>query len=246
MKKFLLTLVAVVLVSIPTYAYDAKSKVQTIGTQLLTKSGISATNVTFTVTETVDNSNFATDRIINISQDELSFAGNDNEVAAIVATEIGQIICGNASKAKVISLLQSENYKTTKKDKNADLVAVNLMMSASYNPLALIVVLTKQTGTYWDAIIGRPANADKALNVYDYISYVYPEKLKAGYGCNEYKTFVAYAQPIVSERNSNQKLKNLYVKNYAKEQKRVIKNITSFKTRGGLSIWDAIFGFLSA
>lgn len=259
MKKFLLTLVAVVLVSIPTYAYDAKSKVQTIGTQLLTKSGISATNVTFTVTETVDNSNFATDRIINISQDELSFAGNDNEVAAIVATEIGQIICGNASKAKVISLLQenttkstnavktfSENYKTTKKDKNADLVAVNLMMSASYNPLALIVVLTKQTGTYWDAIIGRPANADKALNVYDYISYVYPEKLKAGYGCNEYKTFVAYAQSIVSERNSNQKLKNLYVKNYAKEQKRVIKNITSFKTRGGLSIWDATFGFLSA
>ena len=106
--------------------------------------------------------------------------------------------------------------------------------------------MTKQTGTYWDAIIGRPANADKALNVYDYISYVYPEKLKVGYGCNEYKNFLAYAQPIVSERNSNQKLKSLYSKNYAKEQKRTEKRITSFKTRGGLSIWDAIFGLLSA
>jgi thymidine kinase len=65
------------------------------------------------------------------------------------------------------------------------------MVQAGYNPLALIVVLTKQTGTYWDTLVGRPANAEKALNVYDYISYTYPEKLKVGYGCNEYRNFLA-------------------------------------------------------
>ena len=194
MKKVLLTLFAFVMVTVPSFAYDAASRVQPIGTQLLTKNGIPATNVKFmVVSDTPNNSNFITTKVINVSSAELAFAGNDNEVAAVVATEIGHLVYGHASKAKVMTLLQStstvnttdattdalqtfsQNYKTTKQDKEADLVAVNLMVNAGYNPLALIVVLTKQTGTYWDTIIGRPANAEKALNVYDYIAYVYPK-----------------------------------------------------------------------
>ena len=54
------------------------------------------------------------------------------------------------------------------------------MANAGYNPLAIIVVLTKQTSTYWEAIQGKPANAERAMNVYDYTGYAYPAKLKAG------------------------------------------------------------------
>ncbi len=262
MKKLLLTVIAVFAIAVPSMAYDAASRVQTIGEQLLTKNGISATNVKFmVVSDTPNNANFITTRVINVSSAELAFAGNDNEVAAVVAAEIGHLVCGHASKAQVMSLLQStantdvttnttvqtfaSNYKTTKQDKEADLIAVNLMVNAEYNPLALIVVLTKQTGTYWDTIVGRPANAEKALNVYDYISYVYPAKLSVGYGCNEYRTFLAYAENIVTQRKDSKKLTNKYNKTYAKAKKNTANKIVKFKTRGGVSGWDAVYGLLN-
>ncbi len=264
MKKILVSIFVAIAIAIPSSAatYDAASKVQPIGEQLLTKNGISATNVKFmVVSDTPNNSNFVTNKVINVSSAELAFAGNDHEVASVVAAEIGHIICGHASKNKVMSLLQSTanteittseavqtfatNYKTSKQDKEADLVAVNLMVNAGYNPLALIVVLTKQTGTYWDTIIGRPANADKALNVYDYIAYVYPEKLKVGYGCNEYRTFLAYAENIVALRNESKKLVKRHDKTYAKAKKNTANNIVKFRTRGGISGWDAVYGLLN-
>lgn len=264
MKKILLSIFVAIAIAIPSCAatYDAASRVQPIGEQLLTKNGISATNVKFmVVSDTPNNSNFVTTKVINVSSAELAFAGNDHEVASVVAAEIGHIVCGHASKNKVMSMLQSTantditttdtiqtfatNYKTSKQDKEADLVAVNLMVTAGYNPLALIVVLTKQTGTYWDTIIGRPANADKALNVYDYISYVYPEKLKVGYGCNEYRTFLAYAENIVALRKQSKKLSKKHDKNYAKAKKNTANSIVKFRTRGGISGWDAVYGLLN-
>lgn len=264
-KKVLFTLFAVALIAIPTNAattYNAANRVQEVGEKILSKNGISIKNVKFTVvSDTPNNSEFISTKVINISSAELAFAGNDNEVAAVVASEIGHLVCGHASKAKVMSLLQTttntevttneaiqtfaQNYKTTKQDKEADLAAVNLMVNAEYNPLALIVVLTKQTGTYWDAIVGRPANAEKAMNVYDYIAFVYPDKLKVGYGCNEYRTFQAYAQNIVDERNENKKALNKHNKTYKKAQKDTANRILKFKTRGGISGWDAVYGLLN-
>ena len=44
-----------------------------------------------------------------------------------------------------------------------------------------------------------------AMNVFDYMTYTYPAKVKAGYGCQEYRSFLTYANPIVEERNSSAK-----------------------------------------
>lgn len=266
MKKVLLSLFVAIAVGIPSVAvttYNPASKVQEVGEKLLTKSGIPATNVKFmVVSDTPNNSEFISTKIVNVSSAELAFAGNDNETAAVVANQLGHIIFGHASKNKVMNLLQSttntnittsatvqtfaSNYQTTKEDKEADLVAVNLMVTAGYNPLAAIVVYTKQTGTYWDTIIGRPANAEKALNIYDYIAYVYPEKLKVGYGCNEYRNFLTYAQSATETRNANKKLVKKHDKTYKKAQKTTADKIAKFKIRGGISGWDAVYGLLNA
>lgn len=264
MKKILFTLFAAAVFVLPASAatYDAASRVQPVGEQILTKNGIKATNIKFmVVSDTPNNSNFISNKVINISSAELAFAGNDNEVAAVVASEIGHIVLGHSSRDKVLSMLTSttdtnistseavqtfaSNYKTTKQDKEADLVASNLMVAAGYNPLAAIVVLTKQTGTYWDTIVGRPANADKAMNIYDYLTYTYPEKVKVGYGCQEYRTFLEYAQSIVNLRTDNKKLAKNYEKTYKKAKKNTANAITKFKTRGGISGWDAVYGLLN-
>ena len=265
MKKVLLSLFIAVGIAVPSFAattYSSAARVQEVGEKLLTSNGIPKTNIQFmVVSDTPNNSEFVNNKVINVSSAELAFAGNDNETAAVVATEIGHIILGHSSKNKVMSLLTTQtnttvttndtiqtfasNYKTTKQDKDADLVAVNLMVNAGYNPLALIVVLTKQTGTYWDTLVGRPANAEKAMNVYDYITYTYPEKLKVGYGCNEYRNFLAYAENQVAARNESKKLTKVYNKTYAKAKKNTANSITKFKTRGGISGWDAVYGILN-
>lgn len=263
MKKVLLSLFVSVVMAVPVSAatYNAAGRVPVVGQNLLTKNGISATNVKFNVVSgAVDNSNFATKRVVNVSKAELSYAGNDNEVAAVVANELGHIISGHASKGKIVSLLTADttigvensttsalasNYAASKENKEADIIAANLMAAANYNPLATIVVLNKMTGTYWEVLQGKPANADRAMNLFNYISYAYPSKLKAGYGCNEYRNFLAYANPIVTERNTNKKMLKKYNKDNAKAQKKSQSQLTKFRTRGGLSGWDAAYELLN-
>jgi len=264
MKKVLLTLFVAVSIVLPSSAatYDASSRVSTVGQTLLDKNGIQSANVKFMVVSgAVDNSNYVTNKTINVSTNELTYAGNDNEVASVIANELGHIISGHASKGKVVSLLQSttntnvttndttaalvNNYTNTKQEKEADIIAVDLMVNAGYNPLALIVVLTKETGTYWETILGQPANADRALNVYNYVSYAYPAKVKAGYSCNEYRTFLTYADSVIAIRQQNKKLENKNTKTQAKNKKNATSKISKFKVRGGISGWDAAYGLLN-
>jgi hypothetical protein len=265
MKKVLLSLFVAVIVAVPSFAatYDASSRVSTVGDTILSKNSITATNVKFmTVSGTVDNSSYSTNKVINVSTNDLAYAGNDNEVAAVVANQLGHIISGHTSKSKVLNLLQSTtgteittnetattlatNYNTSKEEKEADRIAADLMVTAGYNPLAIIVVLTKQTGTYWETLQGKPANADRAMSIYNYISYAYPAKITAGYSCNEYRTFLAYATPIVTEREASKKLASKNTKEQEKAKKNSASQLSKFKTRGGLSGWDAAYGLLNA
>ena len=267
MKKVLLSIFVVLAFILPTNAatYDASSKVSTVGENLLTKNGIPATNVKFMVVSGLaDNSSYITNKTINISTNDLTYAGNDNEVASVISKELGHIIAGHASKGKLIKGLLADttvanttstagqtassiatNLYNAKEDKDADMIAVNLMVTAGYNPLASIVVLTKQTGTYWETIQGKPANADRALNIYNYVSFVYPEKLKVGYGCNEYRNFETYAKTAIEARKAIKKLENQNTKTMTKAQKTVANQILKFKQRGGISGWDAAYGLLN-
>jgi len=133
----------------------------------------------------------------------------------------------------------------TKEDKEADVIRINLMANANYNPLASIFVLTRQTQTTWGALLAKPANADRAMNIYDYTAYAYPQKLKAGYSCNEYKNFLTYAQSVLDSRKNNKKLASKSLKEVKKYRKYSVAQISKFKTRGGLSTWDAIYGVLN-
>ncbi len=259
MKKSLLVSMTMILFSLSSFAatYNAESKVETIGKNLLTKNGITSVIKFETTSKSVDNSTFSQDRTVSISKEDLKYALNDNETASVIANELGHIITGHASKGKLISSFTGtsssdtvasavvNSYTNLKEEKEADVVAVNLMANAGYNPLAGIVVLTRQTQTSWNAILGKPANADRAMNIYDYTGYAYPAKLKAGYNCNEYKNFLTYANTVLNERKSNTKLQKKSTKELAKYRKNSVSQISKFKTRGGLSGWDAAYGLLN-
>lgn len=258
MKKIFMSLFIMTAFLLTAHAatYDAASRVETIGANLLTKNSIPASNIKFEVTDkTVDNSSFVDDRVVSISKSDLAYAGNDNEVAAVVANELGHIITGHASKDRFVSSITGDtaavsgvaselisNYKYTKEEKEADVVAVNLMANAGYNPLAAVVVLTKQTSTYWDALKAQPANAERAMNIYDYANYAYPNSVKSGYSCIEYKNFLAYANDVVAKRKVDSAAQEKLNKELQKYRKNSVSQISKFRTRGGLSFWDIILG----
>ena len=259
MKKIILSLFLAASLATPSLAatWSAVDRVPTVGKQVLTKNSLPSTTK-FVVTETeVTNSTSNSNNELYIPKIDLGYAGNDNEVAAIIAQQIGVIINANASKKKFVSNVTSAlagNFADTslentalianelslksmsEKDKmNADITGVDLMIQAGYNPLAMIVVLGKQPGTSLDILKSQPNNFRRTMYIYDYLSYNYPSKVKAGYNCKEYKNFLAYIQPTITERNANKSKLAKFQKEQAKLKKERAKQIAKYKATGGLN-----------
>ena len=267
MRKIISLFFILSILIVPTFAaeYNPASKVADVGKNILTKNNLPSKTTFKVVTGIADNTNTSTTNIIEISQEDLTYTGNDNEVAAVVSYEIGHIINGKAAKDKfrdiaknaiantlskdnIISTAANSEYlrsKTNLKDnKEADITGVDLMIQAGYNPLAIIVVITKMPGSTLEILQGKPANTERAMNVFDYLTYNYPSKVKAGYGCQEYRNFLAYADPIVKERNSDKKKLEKFNKEQEKNKQLRAKNVAQYKTTGGVSGWDASYTIL--
>lgn len=267
MKKIISFLFSISLLVLPSFAaeYNPASKVPTVGKNILTKNNLPSKTTFKVVNGIADNTDTSSTNIIEISQQDLTYTGNDNEVAAVISNEIGHIINGKAAKDKfrdiaknaITSTLSSDNIistaansdylksKTNLSDnKEADITGVDLMIQAGYNPLAMVVVITKMPGSTLEILQGKPANTERAMNVFDYLTYNYPSKIKAGYGCQEYRNFLAYAEPIVKERNSNKKKLEKFNKEQEKNKQLRAKNVAQYKTTGGVSGWDASYTIL--
>lgn len=259
MKKLILSLCIASLISAPALAasWSAVDRTPTVGKQILTKNNLPSTTK-FVVTETaVTNSTSNTNDEIYVQKTDLGYTGNDNEVAAVIAQEIGVIINANASKKKLVSNITSAiagnfvdtnlentalvaneltlNNMSAKDQMNADITGVDLMIQAGYNPLAMIVVLGKMPGSTVDILKSQPNNFKRSMYIYDYLAYNYPSKVKAGYNCKEYKNFLAYIQPTIDERNSNKTKLAKFQKEQAKLKKERAKQIAKYKATGGLN-----------
>ena len=268
MKKILLSLMLSSLLAAPVFSatWSAVNRVPTVGKQILSKNSLPSTTK-FVVTETaVTNSTSNANNELYVQKTDLGYTGNDNEVAAVISQEIGAVINANASKKKFVSNVTSAiagNFVDTnleksalianeltlnnmsEKDKmNADVTGVDLMIQAGYNPLAMIVVLGKMPGSTIDILKSQPNNFKRTMYIYDYLSYNYPSKVKAGYNCQEYKNFLAYIQPTIDERNSNKTKLAKFKKEQAKLKKERAKQIAKYKATGGLNGWDASYTIL--
>lgn len=269
MKKIFLSLFIVFAMAIPSSAatWVAADRVSTVGAQIIKANSLPASIKFKVVNGNVNNTSATTTNTIQISSTDLTYAGNDNEVAYVVAHELGGIICDNIGKTKVRNLfkdaitgsLSSDNVISTavnsdyvankqslSDNKDADIMGVDLMINAGYNPLAGIVVLTKMPGSSWEILQGKPANSERAMYIYDYLTYNFPTKVKAGYGCNEYRAFLTYANPIVEDRNSNKKKLDKFNKEQKKLKSERDKQLAKYKATGGLSGWNVSYELLKS
>lgn len=193
----------------------------------------------------------------------LKVATTDEELAAIMAHEMGHILNGHnakqtilnsviesvASSAKptttaqavgVVAAQELSKSKMSKKDElEADITAVDLLQNAGYNPLALISVLNKICGNYIDVISTHPSGEKRLQNAYDYIDYNYPQWTKKGYNTDSYQKAYALISLNVKERNMSAKKVQKWKKEQVKLQQQKIKRMKKMlKTNNG---WNSAY-----
>lgn len=269
MKKIFLSLFVVAVFVLPSSAatWIAADRVAPVGAKIIKANSLPSTIQFKVVNGAADNSTATSTNTVQISATDLTYTGNDNEVAYVVAQELGGIINDNVGKKKVrkyikssiASNLSSDNVlatamnsdfvntkENTKDAKEADVMGIDLMINAGYNPLAGIVVLTKMPGSTWEITTGKPANSERATYLYDYLTYNFPSKVKVGYNCQEYRNFLSYIEPTVNARNSNKRKLAKFNKNQAKIKAKRAKQLAKYKNTSGLSSWNVTYELLQS
>ena len=151
---------------------------------------------------------------------ELSFAKDKDELAAVIAHQIGKISNNIPSQAREQSktntlqirknlsysskhIYSHEKLNKDKVDLAADRTAVDFMIQNGNNPLALLSIY----GRYLD--YDEDVATEHIMNVYDYINYNFPDKLKQEYPTNTYKKALKIVNEQLNSRSENDKQKIL-------------------------------------
>lgn len=243
-------------------------RVKKIGTNLLSKNSL-PTQISFKVAETDEINAFASgENELCVYTGLLNYVEDDDELAGVIAHEIGHILNNHVAKQSIASTFSSnviananidERVKTgmavannlsllkmsRTQENEADVTGVDLMVRAGYNPLAMVSVLYKISGNYIDILQTHPSGDKRTMYIYDYITYAYPSKLKTNYKSDSYTQFVAYATPIVQKRNASQPKVNAFNKKQAKLQANRQKKMEKYK-KSGVNGWIASYSLLSA
>lgn len=241
-------------------------RVNAIGTKILSANKLPQ-NITFKVSENEEANAYANlDKEVYIYQGLLNKVENDDELAGVISHEVGHIVnshlvkqgffsgfisyIGNnfsSTKAQTASDLTKElivlNY-SRKGEYEADLTAVDLMVQAGYNPLALISVLNKICGNSLDIIESHPSGEKRLMNIFDYANYNYPNIVKANYKTDSY-------QKALSLIYANLKIRKESPRKLAKVEKqqkklKMAKLKRAKKMITGTSGWDISYTVLNS
>ena len=228
--------------------FDSKnvSHLNTIGQNIIKANKMPST-VTFKVTDNQNMNSEATyTQTVYIYSGDLKYVENDNELAAVVAHEIGHLVNGHTAKSSIFdSLLSSVNPNTKTEngsatvgliktissnkvnkdnEKEADITAVDLLMTAGYNPLALISVVYKSDITETGGLLDSNLSCEeRIMNIYDYANYNYPEKVKANYKTDSYQSALNLIYANLKIRKADSKKMEKAQKEQEKLQKEKLK-----------------------
>ena len=214
-KNFIIGLVTLILVSFiqPVFAWDVKSvdelqtRMNSVGFRILNSNRIE-NRFTFMAINRVYTRDFWTDvssvnRIVWIKPVVIPYIDSDDELAAILSHSIAHGVDSYEGILRgYISIL---NYwvAPNKYDLKADKTAVDYMINADYNPLALITILNKIGKQYrYDAFSNHTLVSRRMMLIYEYIYTKYPHILVD----NEYKDNLYYQNFLLTSRNNRMKL----------------------------------------
>lgn len=242
------------------------TKVNSIGQKLLSSNNL-PTKVTFIVDSQEDVNAYANiDNEVHVYNGLLKLVENDEELAAVISHEIGHIANQHIQKQSVIGAILQTIINKIKQpfvskvatgvgglsllkvsrtaEYEADLTGADLMIGAGYNPQGMLSLLNKIAQNYIDIIQTHPSGNKRLENVYDYLSFNYPDTVKKDYNTDSYRQFKIYMDGVVNQRNNNPKKMAEYVKKQTKLRNDRLKRAKSLKA--GTNKWGSVYNVLQS
>jgi len=251
-----------------TTAEDAKAlaRVTSIGQKILSANNL-PTKVTFVFSQEDDVNAYANiDNEVHVYKGLLNIVETDDELAGVIGHEIGHIVNSHIQKQTIWGTISQTLIATIKKpfvskvatgaealsmlklsrtaEYEADLTGVDLMIGAGYNPQGMLSLLNKIAQNYIDVIQTHPSGNKRLENVYDYINYNYPAKLKTDYKTRSYQQFKAYINTVIAERNADPKKMAAYEKKEKKLREKKLKRAKEIQS--GSNPWASVFNVLQS
>lgn len=129
------------------------------------------------------------------------YLDNEDELAGIIGHEIAHNIDFHAGFFRRISM----SFAPKKYEKKADTKAVDYLVKAGYNPVAMIIALNKITGepNWWEAYSTHPNGSERLAYVYEYIFKKYPVYLVN----NDYKKNIYYQNFLLTSKEDREEIR---------------------------------------
>lgn len=182
---------------------NAQNRIDQIGFRLLNYNGIEKRTVFDFDTRSVKNAySRTTDRQIVLFRGLYNRLESDDEVAAILAHEISHSVDSYNGILRGVFTSWSYTFAPKKYEYKADKKAVDYMVNAGYNPVALIVVMNKTfpQGRF-DWYSTHPLTSRRMMEIYEYIYKKYPEFLAK----NVYKNNIYYQNFLLTSKENRVK-----------------------------------------
>lgn len=254
MKKLILTAISIFVLAAMAIATSINNDtllINSIGKKLLDSNHLPSAS--FVITDKPDTFDdyfikANTYKTVEMFTWELSFAKDKGELTAVIAHQIGKISnnmptqARSQAKTNTIHITKDISYESKhiysyeklnkdKVDLAADRTAIDFMIQNKSNPLAFISIY----GRYLD--YDEDGAIEHLMNVYDYINYNFPERLKAGYPTESYKKGMKAINGQLSLRTEADKQK--VIKEQEKINQKKIKQANSkFK---GMNPWNSSY-----
>lgn len=117
-------------------------------------------------------------RSIHVYSGLLPYIDNDDELAYVIAHEMGHILDYYEGPWKPLVM----NFNSKKYESRADAIAIDMMVKAGYDPIAAITVSNKIFGEPqfdWGSSIAHPKGSTRMISVYKIIYVKYPQFLNS-------------------------------------------------------------------
>lgn len=166
--------------------------------------------------KTVNSWSRYTDREITVTQGILAYIDSSDEMAAILSHEIAHSVESYNGIWKGYFSGLKYSFSSKKYETSADKKAVDYMVNAGYNPVAIIVLYNKlMSQPRYDYYLSHPLTSRRMAVVYEYIYKKYPAYLAN----NKYAENVYYQNFLLTSQTNREKLKQSIQTNSKKKIK---------------------------
>lgn len=219
MKRFVLVSLMVTMLGLPTFAFSnnsefmsnsevrkASQKIDEIGFNILNSNGITKRMVFNFDTHNEKNAvTYSGSREIVFYKGLLNKMQSDDEIAAVLSHEISHGVDSYNGILRGVFSGWGYYFQPKKYEYKADKRAIDYMVNAGYNPVAMIVMMSKCFGqNRFDWHRTHPLSTRRMMEVYEYIYKKYPEFLAN----NVYKNNIYYQNFLLTSQENRAKFKN--------------------------------------